>query len=89
MPGGGKGPVDRVALWDDCDIKQQNYRSKPHKVWKVTKIDRITPFAWLLPAVWPGQGQQAIRTVLNHSIPIRSGVAQAGQELNHGNTRRD
>jgi hypothetical protein len=39
----GKRPVDCVALWDDCDIKQQNYRSQPHKVWKVTKIGRIAP----------------------------------------------
>jgi hypothetical protein len=38
MQRAGKRPVDCVALWDDCDIKQQNYRSPPHKVWKVTKI---------------------------------------------------
>ncbi|GEO01632.1 hypothetical protein NSE01_34640 [Novosphingobium sediminis] len=40
----GKGAVDCVALWDDCDIKQHNYRWQPHKVWKVTKIGRTAPF---------------------------------------------
>jgi hypothetical protein len=54
---GGKGAVDCVALWDDYDIKQQNYRSKPHKVWKVTKIGQLAPFllppllTWQVPAL--------------------------------------
>jgi hypothetical protein len=75
---GWKGSVDCVALWDDCDIKQQNYQWKPHKVWKVTKIGQTTA---CMPPHWLAWQEGALTNRSETGHP-----SDAGHKANHGNS---